>query len=60
MNEFIEKSIGMKVDIKEVDYNGKLPMINSSFYDFKIASMHNVSWLIAIPNLLMFNKLNKL
>ena len=49
MNEFIEKCIGMKVDIKDVDYNGKLPMIYSSLYDFKIASMHNIEWLIAIP-----------
>jgi len=49
MKEFIEKSIGMEVDIKDVDYNGKLPMIYSSLYDFKIASMHNIEWLIAIP-----------
>ncbi len=49
MKEFLEKSIGMEVDIKNVDYNGKLPMIYSSLYDFKIASMHNIEWLIAIP-----------
>lgn len=49
MKEFIEKSIGMEVDIKDVDYNGKLPMIYFSLYDFKIASMHNIEWLIAIP-----------
>jgi hypothetical protein len=49
MKEFIEKSIGMEVDIKDGDYNGKLPMIYSSLYDFKIASMHNIEWLIAIP-----------
>ena len=49
MKEFIEKSIGMKVDIKDIDYNGRLPMIYSSLYDFKIASMHNIEWLIAIP-----------
>lgn len=49
MKEFLEKSIGMEVDIKDVDYNGKLPMIYSSLYDFKIASMHNIEWLIAIP-----------
>ena len=49
MKEFIEKSIGMEVDIKDVDYNGRLPMIYSSLYDFKIASMHNIEWLIAIP-----------
>ena len=49
MKEFIEKSIGMEVDIKDVDYNGKLPMSYSSLYDFKIASMHNIEWLIAIP-----------
>ena len=49
MKEFIEKSIGMEVDIKDIDYNGRLPMIYSSLYDFKIASMHNIEWLIAIP-----------
>ena len=49
MKEFIEKSIGMEVDIKDVDYNGRLPMIYSSLYDFKIASIHNIEWLIAIP-----------
>lgn len=49
MKEFIEKSIGMEVDIKDVDCNGKLPMIYFSLYDFKIASMHNIKWLIAIP-----------
>lgn len=30
MKEFIEKSIGMEVDIKDIDYNGRLPMIYSS------------------------------
>jgi hypothetical protein len=49
MKEFIEKSIGMEVDIKDIDYNERLPMIYSSLYDFKIASMHNIEWLIAIP-----------
>ena len=49
MKEFIEKSIGMEVDIKDIDYNGRLPMIYSSLYDVKIASMHNIEWLIAIP-----------
>ncbi|SEJ06506.1 hypothetical protein SAMN05216514_10973 [Kandleria vitulina] len=49
MKEFIEKSIEMEVDIKDADYNGKLSMIYSSLYDFKIASMHNIEWLIAIP-----------
>jgi hypothetical protein len=49
MKEFIEKSIGMEVDIKDIDYNGRLPMIYSSLYDFKIASIHNIEWLIAIP-----------
>ena len=49
MKEFIEQSIGMEVDIKDANYNGKLPMIFSSLYDFKIASMHNIEWLIAIP-----------
>ena len=49
MKEFIEKSIGMEVDIQDIDYNGRLPMIYSSLYDFKIASIHNIEWLIAIP-----------
>lgn len=49
MKEFIEKSIGMEVDIKDIDYNGRLPMIYSSLYDFKIASIHNIEWLIVIP-----------
>ena len=49
MKEFIEKSIGMEVDIKDIDYNGRLPMIYSSLYDFKIASIYNIEWLIAIP-----------
>ena len=49
MKDFLEKSIGMEVDIKDVDYNGKLPMIYSSLYDFKIARMQNIEWLIAIP-----------
>lgn len=39
----------MEVDIKDIDYNGRLPMIYSSLYDFKIVSMHNIEWLIAIP-----------
>ena len=39
----------MEVDIKDIDYNGRLPMIYSSLYDFKIASIHNIEWLIAIP-----------
>ncbi len=49
MKEFIEKSIGMTVTIEDVDYSGKLPMIYSSLYDFKVAKIQNISWIIATP-----------
>lgn len=49
MKEFIEKRLGIELIIEDVDFNDKLPMIYPSLYEFKIARMKKIEWVIAIP-----------
>lgn len=49
MKSFIEKCLGIDVEIEKMNTNDKLPMLYNSLYDFQKVYMKNAEWVVAVP-----------
>ncbi len=49
MKSFIENSLGVEIEINDLDLKDKLPLLYTALYDFKKVAMNQTTWIIAIP-----------
>lgn len=49
MKSFIENSLGVEIEINDLDLRDKLPLLYIALYDFKKVAMNKTTWIIAIP-----------
>lgn len=49
MKDFIEKKLGIELKIEQADYKDRLPMLYAALYEYMVAKMGKVEWVIAVP-----------